>query len=45
MDGSVTKYFGAEIHKVVMSDISFNRYRPDKPNKSHAWCLEIAEVS
>ncbi|KAI8077020.1 hypothetical protein BDF21DRAFT_384817 [Thamnidium elegans] len=43
IDGSVTKYFGAELHKVVMSDISFNCYRPHKPNQSHAWCLEIAE--
>ncbi|KAI9471860.1 MAG: hypothetical protein EXX96DRAFT_622048 [Benjaminiella poitrasii] len=43
IDGSITKYFGAELHKVVMSDISFNCHRPHKPNKSHVWCLEIAE--
>ncbi|KAG1047743.1 hypothetical protein G6F43_009827 [Rhizopus delemar] len=43
IDESLTKYFGVELHKVVMSDISFNCYRPHKPNQSHAWCLEIAE--
>ncbi|KAG1137013.1 hypothetical protein G6F37_012606 [Rhizopus arrhizus] len=43
IDGSITKYFGAELHKVVMSDISFSCYRPHKPNKSHVWYLEIAE--
>ncbi|KAG2205501.1 hypothetical protein INT47_005875, partial [Mucor saturninus] len=43
IDGSVTKYFGAELHEVVMSDISFNCYRPPKPDQSHVWCLEVAE--
>ncbi|KAI7904908.1 uncharacterized protein BX663DRAFT_484271 [Cokeromyces recurvatus] len=43
IDESVTKYFGVGLHKVVMSDISFNCYRPHRPNKSHVWCLEIAE--
>lgn len=31
--GSVTKYFGTEIHRVVASDISFKCCRPHKPNK------------
>ncbi|KAI8980908.1 hypothetical protein BDB01DRAFT_190499 [Pilobolus umbonatus] len=43
IDGSITKYVGAELHNVIMSDFSFYCYRPHKPVKSHAWCLEIAE--
>ncbi|CAO3668250.1 unnamed protein product [Rhizopus stolonifer] len=32
-----------EIHRVVASDIDFKCCRPHKPNKCHAWCLEITE--
>ncbi|KAI8057547.1 uncharacterized protein B0P05DRAFT_498570 [Gilbertella persicaria] len=43
IDKSVTKYFGVDLHKLIMSDIDFNSYRPPKPNKAHAWCLEVIE--
>ncbi|CAO3664867.1 unnamed protein product [Rhizopus stolonifer] len=43
IDESVTKYFGVDLHRLVMSDINFNSYRPHKPNKAHAWCLEVIE--
>lgn len=41
---SVSKYFGLEDHKAMVSSPKINKYRPERSINAHKWCQEIVDV-